>query len=54
MANLDNVASQNVLRKIGLERRGERAFPHPAYAAEGPLAWFEREADAWLADINAL
>ena len=50
MANLDNVASQNVLRKIGLERRGERAFPHPAYAAEGPLAWFEREEDAWLAE----
>ena len=47
-----NLASQHVLQKIGLERRGERAFPHPAYAAEGPLAWFEREADAWLAWRN--
>lgn len=50
MASLGNIASQRVLEKIGLERRGERAFPHPAYAAEGPLAWFEREADAWLAE----
>ena len=49
MANLGNVASQRVLEKIGLERRGERAFPHPAYAAEGPMAWFERAADAWIA-----
>lgn len=50
MTSMGNVASQRVLGKIGLERRGERAFPHPAYAAEGPLAWFEREADAWLAE----
>lgn len=49
MATLRNIASQRVLLKIGLERRGERAFPHPAYAAEGPMAWFEREAGAWLA-----
>jgi [ribosomal protein S5]-alanine N-acetyltransferase len=48
MASLRNVASQRVLQKIGLERKGERAFPHPAYAAEGPMAWFEREADEWL------
>lgn len=48
MASLQNLASQRVLTKIGLERRGERAFPHPAYAAEGPMAWFERERDAWL------
>jgi RimJ/RimL family protein N-acetyltransferase len=48
MASLGNVASQRVLEKIGLERRGERAFPHPAYAAEGPMAWFEREAAEWL------
>ena len=47
MASLGNVASQRVLEKIGLQRRGERAFPHPAYADEGPLAWFEREADEW-------
>jgi len=49
MASRQNVASQRVLAKIGLERRGERAFPHPAYAAEGPMAWFEREREAWLA-----
>ena len=47
MASLGNVASQRVLEKIGLERRGERAFSHPAYAAEGPMAWFEREAEEW-------
>ena len=29
-------------------RRGERAFPHPAYAAEGPMAWFEGEREEWL------
>lgn len=48
IASLMNVASQRVLAKIGLERRGERAFPHPAYAAEGPMAWFEREREAWI------
>ena len=42
-----NVASQRVLEKIGLERQGERAFSHPAYAAEGPMAWFERDAEEW-------
>jgi [ribosomal protein S5]-alanine N-acetyltransferase len=50
MASLGNLASQRVLQKIGLHRRGERAFPHPAYASEGPMAWFERDADAWLAE----
>lgn len=30
IANLDNHASQHVLTKIGLERRGARAFAHPA------------------------
>ena len=49
IANLPNVASQRVLEKIGLERNGERSFSHPAYAASGPMAWFERERDAWLA-----
>jgi RimJ/RimL family protein N-acetyltransferase len=48
MTSMGNVASQKVLLKIGLERRGERAFPHPAYAAEGPLAWFERDRTTWL------
>jgi ribosomal-protein-alanine N-acetyltransferase len=48
IASLDNLASLHVLEKIGLERRGERAFPHPAYSAMGPMAWFEREREAWL------
>jgi RimJ/RimL family protein N-acetyltransferase len=50
IASLGNVASQHVLQKIGLHRRGERAFPHPAYAAQGPLAWFERTAADWKAE----
>ena len=50
IANLDNHASQRVLLKIGLHRRGERAFAHPAYAAEGPLAWFEREREDWTGE----
>jgi ribosomal-protein-alanine N-acetyltransferase len=50
IASLPNVASQKVLAKIGLERRGERAFPHPAYAASGPMAWFERTRDEWLTE----
>jgi [ribosomal protein S5]-alanine N-acetyltransferase len=53
IASLGNHASQHVLTKIGLERRGERAFAHPAYASEGPLAWFEREAGEWMADHPA-
>ncbi len=43
-----NVASQRVLLKAGLERKGERSFAHPAYAASGPLAWFEARAEPWL------
>jgi RimJ/RimL family protein N-acetyltransferase len=50
MTSRHNYASQRVLLKIGLERRGERAFSHPDYASEGPMAWFERDADDWLAD----
>ncbi|MEZ5318538.1 MAG: GNAT family N-acetyltransferase [Vicinamibacterales bacterium] len=50
MASLGNAASLRVLEKVGLERRGERSFTHPAYAAAGPLAWFERDAGAWLAE----
>lgn len=50
IADLDNLASIRVLGKIGLERGSDRAFPHPAYAAMGPMAWFERERDAWLAE----
>lgn len=52
IADLDNFASLRVLEKIGLERRGERAFPHPAYAAFGPMGWFEREREAWLAEFG--
>jgi ribosomal-protein-alanine N-acetyltransferase len=48
IANVANVASQRVLTKIGLERRGERAFAHPAYAGDGAMAWFEIERDLWL------
>ncbi len=54
MASLHNHASQRVLLKIGLERRGERAFPHPDYASEGAMAWFEREAADWLAERRSL
>jgi RimJ/RimL family protein N-acetyltransferase len=50
MTSLGNQSSQHVLEKIGLHRRGERSFSHPAYAAEGPMAWFEREAADWIAE----
>lgn len=49
ITSLRNLASQRVLEKIGLRRNGERAFPHTAYAAEGPLAYFDRDAEAWIA-----
>ena len=49
IVDLPNLASQRVLEKAGLRRNGERAFPHPAYAALGPLAWFESERESWLA-----
>jgi len=54
ITSLGNHASQRVLTKIGLERRGERQLSHPAYAGEGPLAWFERERADWLADYGVL
>lgn len=50
ITNLPNVPSQHVLAKIGLERRADRVFPHPAYVSQGPMAFFDREADAWLRD----
>jgi RimJ/RimL family protein N-acetyltransferase len=50
MASVQNQASQRVLLKIGLERRGERTFPHPDYASEGAMAWFERDAVDWQAE----
>lgn len=49
IADLANHASQRVLLKAGLRRCGERSFAHPAYAAFGALAFFERAADDWLA-----
>ncbi|MCE5233873.1 MAG: GNAT family N-acetyltransferase [Mizugakiibacter sp.] len=45
-----NADSQHVLLKIGLQHRGERSLTHPAYAKQGPLAWFERDAADWLAE----
>lgn len=47
ITNLDNVASQRVLEKAGLVRRGERTFTHPALGAEGPMAWFEADRATW-------
>lgn len=49
MASLGNLASQRVLTRIGLRRNGERAFPHPAYAREGPMAWFEGDREDFIA-----
>ena len=49
IANLDNLGSHKVLLKAGLERRADRGFPHPAYAKQGTLAYFESERAAWLA-----
>lgn len=46
----DNAGSQHVLRKVGLQQRADRAFAHPAYAALGPLSFFERDAASWLAE----
>lgn len=52
-ATVDNLASQQVLQKCGLARCGQRRFPHPAYAAFGDLAYFERERADWLAESSA-
>lgn len=49
ITDLANTDSQRVLLKAGMQRRGERSFPHPAYAAQGPLAWFEADREDWLA-----
>jgi RimJ/RimL family protein N-acetyltransferase len=53
MAHTENLASQRALAKIGLRRNGERAFPDPSYASQGPMAWFERDAVDWLAERRA-
>lgn len=47
ITNFDNLASQRVLEKAGLVRKGERTFSHPALAAEGPMAWFEADRATW-------
>lgn len=47
ITGLPNYASQHVLQKAGLERKGQRVLSHPRYAGE-PMTWFERDADAWL------
>ena len=48
ITDLDHVVSQRVLEKIGLERRADRTFTHPAYDGHGPFAFFDRDADSWL------
>lgn len=52
ITDLPHVASQRVLAKAGLRRKGERKFSHTAYGSE-PLAWFERDRDDWLAEHAA-
>jgi [ribosomal protein S5]-alanine N-acetyltransferase len=47
ITNLDNAASQRVLLKAGLTRKGERTFTHPALAGEGSMAWFEAHRSTW-------
>jgi ribosomal-protein-alanine N-acetyltransferase len=47
ITNLDHVASQHVLLKAGLERRGERTFAHPILADQGPMAWFVADRATW-------
>lgn len=47
ITNLDHAASQHVLLKAGLVRRGERSFTHPALAGQGPMAWFEADRATW-------
>lgn len=48
ITNLGNVASQRVLLKAGMRRNGERLLTHPAYADQGPMAWFEADRADWL------
>ena len=43
-----NSASRHVLLKAGLHERGERSFPHPAYAKVPAFVYFERAAQDWL------
>ncbi|MCC6990478.1 MAG: GNAT family N-acetyltransferase, partial [Acidobacteria bacterium] len=50
ITNPGNIASQRVLLKAGLTRRGERSFAHPNLAGAGPMAWFETARDTWNVD----
>jgi RimJ/RimL family protein N-acetyltransferase len=52
IASRPNAASHRVLTKIGLRRREDRLLPHPAYASEGPMAWFDRERREWLDEFE--
>lgn len=47
ITNLHHSASQHVLLKAGLERRGERVFAHPILADQGPMAWFVADRATW-------
>ena len=47
IVDLDNLASQRVLRKIGMQRDGARHFA--AYGPQ-PLAWFTRDVQAAICD----
>lgn len=51
ITDLGNAGSQQVLLKSGLHRNGERRFA--AYSDGAPLAWFERDAQDWLAEDRA-
>lgn len=51
ITNLPHTASQKVLAKAGLQRAGERSFP--AYSDGAPLAFFQRDRAAWLAEFGA-
>lgn len=53
ITNQENTPSQQVLLKAGLHRHGDRHLAHPAYASSNPLAWFERDREAWLAERGA-
>lgn len=48
ITTLPHAASQRVLLKAGLHRHGERSFA--AYEGGAPMAFFERDAAAWLAE----
>ncbi|HUR41884.1 MAG TPA: GNAT family N-acetyltransferase [Verrucomicrobiae bacterium] len=47
ITDVPNVGSQRVLLKAGLERHGERVFPHPSYRG-ATMAFFQRDAGDWL------